>query len=164
MGFILDTFKSKHAGVYAIIIFLLGVCLVGCTTTKKAIQILNAHPETSARYCAVNYPVRDSIIFQKGKVITKHYVDTLQGDSIPCTLAESYVHCPPSTHSIDSIFVHDTITIIRENTAKLKSVTLKKSALLNKIEKLEPWRTRALFTWLIIAVVLVGGLIIKRLI
>lgn len=54
--------------------------LVSCMTAKKATQYMKAHPEVSAKFCAEEYPVKETveIIIQEDTAGAKKVRDSLQ--------------------------------------------------------------------------------------
>jgi hypothetical protein len=114
--------------------------------------------------CAARFPVKDSTIIRTGPVIIKHHVDTVPGPSVECPpqlpgQPPTMVHCPPSTARTDTFIRIDTLTIIRENTAKTAALTNSLAVTKEQLRSAENgrgnWRGRALWTW--IAIVVIGG-------
>lgn len=104
--------------------------LSGCSESKqiaKAKQRLDSNPIEAAKYCAAKFPVKEQVIFTPGAI----RIDTVwqaYSDYVP-------FDCPPSdtvvTYKVDVKFkekiitrtVTDTITIVRENTARVDQIT-----------------------------------------
>lgn len=157
--------------ITAALAWFLLLILSSCTTERKAVKYMDNHGFQAAKYCAKAFPVRDSIIYQKGEAIIKSDTTYLEGDSIPCPVLTNYdktkkgkpvyVHCPPSKIIHDSVFVHDTVTVIRENTAKVKAQQGRITLLIHEVEKYKPWKGRALWTWGILSVLIGGGIVLK---
>lgn len=158
--------KTKEILIAALVVLFLGFLLTGCTTESKAVKYMNSHAFDAARYCATAFPVKDSIIYKPGQTIIRSDTTVLPGDSIPCPDQEpgqppAVVHCPPSRIIHDSIFVHDTTTIIRENTAKTADLTGQLAIATSQYAKARKWKPRTLWTWGILAVLIGGGVILK---
>lgn len=149
----------------AIIIIWLALIVTSCTTQKKATGYFNNHSLQAAEYCANAFPVRDSIIYKPGQIVHKLDTQYLPGDSVPCPPTPGqletklvYVKCPPIKIITDSVFIHDTTTVIRENMAKVSSMQQQNAVLTNQLEKAKPWKSRAIWTW-VIAAVLIGAIV-----
>jgi hypothetical protein len=147
----------------ALLVLFLGFLLTGCTTQRKAVKYFDNHGFAAAQYCAGAYPVKDSTVYLHGQTTVVHHTDTIPGDSIPCPVEKGtlnqgtpvYVHCPPSTHTIDTITRTDTTVLYRENTARVAALTGQLAVNTDRAEKAEngrgKWRLRALITWGILA-------------
>lgn len=121
--------------------FLLILLFTGCYSSKKAkLQFNKAalnYPEIPAAYCANEFPVRDSVI--KDTVTTTDTVliqgsiteDTLivrVNDTVRITIIRDL----PGKVITNTVHIRD--TIIRENTAALKSCEIDKSKLITLTE------------------------------
>lgn len=125
------------------------VCfLASCGTEKKinkAKATLSEHPNALAEICAEKFPVKENTVYISGKTVT----DTIYVDATPMI---DYVDCPPSdTITRYKVEVKtkireitktrtDTVTIVKENTAKLKVETDAKEAAL---QDRDDWKKRA---------------------
>jgi hypothetical protein len=122
---------------YLVLIILLFFC--GCYSERKAksqfAKAAIAYPKLPAEYCAIIYPIKDSII--KDTVLTTDTVlvqgqditDTIFGDTIRITTIR-YLPGKIITNTI-----HVTDTIIRENTAALKLCEFDKSIALGLLKE-----------------------------
>lgn len=70
-------------------VFIAAMFLYSCNPISKAVKTFNANPEQAALYCALTFPVRDSII--KGDTILK--TDTVTNESVEYIQVE----CPPNS-------------------------------------------------------------------
>lgn len=160
----------------AIAVLWIAFFLTSCQTQKKVTRYLNENNRFAANYCGLAFPVRDSIIYKPGQTITKSDTSYLPGDSIPCPVVDNYVktdyvktkkektmyvHCPPNRLIRDTIIRFDTTTIIRENRAKIEAQELTINDLNKKVDKFKQWKARAIWTWVILAVLIGGGIVLK---
>lgn len=152
----------------AIIIIWIALIVTSCATQKKATGYFNNHSLQAAEYCANAFPVRDSIIYNPGQIVHKLDTQYLPGDSVPCPPAVGqvetkliYVKCPPTKIITDSVFIHDTTTVIRENMAKVSAMQQQNAVLTNEFEKAKPWKGRAIWTWVILAVLIGSGIVLR---
>lgn len=159
----------------AIAVLWMAFFLTSCQTQKKVTRYLNENNSFAAEYCGLAFPVRDSIIYKPGRVISKSDTTYLPGDSIPCPELPNYdkskngkpvyVHCPPNKRITDTIFKVDTITVIRENTAKISYLTQANTTLSNSLKtyknKAEHRGKLMWWTWGILAVLIAGYFFIK---
>lgn len=140
---------------------LIALILFGCYSEKKANQQFSkattAYPAIAANYCAITYPVKDTVI--KGDTITTWDTLYLQGETFTDTLVTkdtvriTTIIKQPAKIITNTIYIKD--TIIKENTAKLEACQLEKNTLLNLLKKktdeadnLKHWRN----IWMLIAI------------
>ena len=155
----------------AIAVLWMAFFLTSCQTQKKVTRYLNENNSFAAEYCGLAFPVRDSIIYKPGQVISRSDTTYLPGDSLPCphhiadVNKKVYVHCPPNQLITDTIFKVDTITVIRENTAKISSLSQSNTTLSNSLktykDKAEHRGKLMWWTWGILTVLIAGYVFIK---
>lgn len=149
---------------YLIIILL----LASCYSQKKATEQFNKaalnYPEIPATFCANEFPVKDSVI--KDTVITTDTVLIQSGITedtiivkVKDTLRVTIIRELPGKVITNTIHIRD--TIIRENTAALKSCEIDKSKaiglLVKKTDEAEKYKgqakKRGLFMWGLLALI-----------
>lgn len=107
-------------------IFVVLIFLYSCTTQKKAIKYFNDNENIASNYCAEKYPVQTDtmVIVQTDTTLLKEYITEIDSIEITDTICLEYKekikyiikNNPPITK---------TITIEKENTAKIKVLQLK---------------------------------------
>jgi hypothetical protein len=78
-----------------IILYSVTILIISCNPISKAVKTFNANPEQAALYCAVTFPVKDSII--KGDTVVIN-------DTVTNTIVDSVkVDCPPNSEKVITI-------------------------------------------------------------
>lgn len=107
-------------------LFIIVIFLYSCTTQKKAINYFNNNEEVAANYCANKYPIGTDtmVIVEHDTTILKEYIKEIDSLEIHDTI------CLELKEKIKYIIKNNppvvkTITIEKENTAKLKALQIK---------------------------------------
>ncbi len=105
--------------------FIILIFLYSCTTQKKAINYFNNNEDVASTYCANKYPVQTDtmVIVQTDTTLLKEYIKEIDSIEIHDTICLQYKekikyiikNNPPITK---------TITIEKENTARVKSLQI----------------------------------------
>lgn len=138
------------------IIFLL--LLTGCLSKQRA---LNKLEKDLPKICADRFPVKDSTIYIKGDTINT--VEFFEGQSDTVIVETKDTVTLTVTKVVTKVVtktLHDTVKVVRENTARVAALQADNAALQDKLNTSiaygEKWRNRAadyLF-WLIALVTL----------
>lgn len=147
--------------------------LFGCTTQHKAAKYFDSHGFQAAQYCATVFPVKSDSVYLPGSIIRTSDTTYLPGDSIPCPQQKpgsppAVVHCPFSLHIRDTLWLHDTLRITKENPAKDSIITgqarqISEQGIRLQIEKDKAsHRGRLMWgTWIVLALLISGWVILK---
>jgi hypothetical protein len=116
-------------------LLIITIFLYSCTTQRKATNYFNNNPDVASEYCAEKYPVGTDtmVIVEHDTTLLKEYIKEIDSLEIHDTICLEY------KERIKYIFKNNppitkTITIEKENTAKIKSLQIKLEKAENKIE------------------------------
>jgi PBP1b-binding outer membrane lipoprotein LpoB len=150
--------RHRPDGWYALFVLLVLLLAMivffftNCYNQKKAQQqfakaAIN-YPKIPADYCALNFPVRDSII--RGDTVTTldtMYIDQIRTDTLMNELNDTVYIVTTLPAKIVTKIISRTDTVFKENTANLKSCQLDNSNLIqllrNKTSELDNWKGKA---------------------
>lgn len=114
------------------------IFLYSCTTQRKATNYFNNNPEIAADYCAEKFPIGADtlVIVEHDTTLLKEYIKEIDSIEIMDTICLEYrekikyiiKNNPPITK---------TITIEKENTARVKSLQIKLEKREEEIESLK---------------------------
>ncbi len=172
--------ESEQEIVWTIIVGLILVFIMLLVTSclpnrkfAKAVKVMNNDPEQAAWYCAVKFPVKDTIIYR----------DSVTYDTI---INDNYIHDTATIHDTDTITktspaktlvktVYKVKEIVRENTAKVqalefalsdatKLIAKKDSEVDDCRKKSDEWKGLAQkrFWWLLLLIAAVAGWILRK--
>lgn len=141
---------------------LLILILAGCYSERKAKEQFSkaaiAYPKLPADYCAITYPVKDSVITDTLTTTDTLYVDPLPADTVMIqdfdTIRIYITKTQPAKIITNTIRIRD--TIYQTNTAALKSCELDNSRLIAVTTKqagdIDKWQGTAKkrFWWILI--------------
>lgn len=162
-----------YVGMIIIMLILLATACLPNRKFAKAVKTMNEDPEQAAWYCAVKFPVKDTIIYR----------DSISYDTIYDT-----------NYFVDTTTIHDTTTItktsptktivktvyqvkeiVRENTAKVTALEYSLSAstklILDKEEEIKnceqnasKWKglAKQRFWWLLLLISAAAGWILRK--
>jgi len=142
--------------------------LSSCISTRKAVEVLSNRGKLS-EICADSFKIKDSITYvKKEKIDTVYFIaDSVRyRDTVICYPADTVIrniHIPCRSVVIEKT-IHDTITVYKENTAKvdyLSQQLQKEKAYEDNIKRsLQAWRRWALRFGLVLLLI-VGFEILK---
>lgn len=124
----------------AVVAILVILAFTGCYSQKKAKEQFNKaalnYPEIGSNYCANEFPVKDSVITDTVSTTDTLYVEGLSDtvmiqdfDTVRITITKTL----PAKIITNTVHIRD--TIIRENTAALKSCEIDKSKTIDLLVK-----------------------------
>lgn len=130
-------------------ILLIIVIISGCNTSKRMQKQIGkihvTHPELLTKYCAEEFPVKETVTIVKGKDSIVYSTTVVDCDSAFRELQKLYPNEPIEVirEKLKTVYVPkietkyrvDTITKVQENTAKLKTIEAENSILKRDLEK-----------------------------
>lgn len=119
-----------------LLIIVLFVC--SCTTQKKAIRYFNENENIASTYCADKYPVKTDtlVIVETDTTLLKEYINQIDSIEIHDTICLEYREKIKYIVKQNPPIVK-TITIEKENTAKIKSLQFQLEDKTKRIYQLE---------------------------
>jgi hypothetical protein len=172
--------KVKAADDYMFWVLVFGILsltiisITSCLPNKKfakAVQTMNDHPDQAAWYCAVKFPVKDTIIYRDSVtydtiINTNYFSDTT-------TIHDTTTITSPAKTLVKTIY--KVKEIVRENTAKVtaleyalvestKIISKKEEDLRSCQNKSEEWRglAKKRFWWLLLLIAAISGWVLRK--
>jgi hypothetical protein len=151
------------------VVLILSLFVISCTTQKKAVRYFNENEPIASKYCADKYPVKTDtlVIVEHDTTLLKEYIKDIDSIEIHDTICLEY------REKIKYIIKNNppiikTITIEKENTAKIKSLQFDNDDKLKKIYKLEAKneilkkRTQNYLIFILFLLLMIIGYIAKK--
>jgi hypothetical protein len=120
------------------VVLILSLFVISCTTQKKAVRYFNENEPIASKYCADKYPVKTDtlVIVEHDTTLLKEYIKDIDSIEIHDTICLEY------REKIKYIIKNNppvikTITIEKENTARIKSLQFENEDKQKRIYKLE---------------------------
>lgn len=155
------------------------IAFIGCTTVEKAKKKLDENPVEAGRYCAEKFPVKDTVVFTEDSI----HFDTIYVDQGEVPLIDT-------ASKNDTIVITKTITlpgkvitktvehekiVQKENTARVEALrqelansnaqlSQSKTRVSDMTALRNGWRLKALITWLIFILLLIGWILTRKII
>jgi hypothetical protein len=165
--------QFKTDGYGGCLVWIILLLMIGCNSVRKAAKIFDKHEPDAAIYCAVKFPVRDTII--QGDTVTT--TDTLWGmelvhdTTVNKTMDTVTIHITKPVTVTRTLTIHD--TVYRENTARVTVLQNANSELSRNVadlteqrDNLQAFKDRMRgkvhipWWWLLVAAI-IGGVAIK---
>lgn len=170
---------NEQISTWAAIGFLLVVMLLIATSClpnrkfAKAVGVMNDHPDQAAWYCAIKFPVKDTIIYRDSVTYdtiydTNYFVDTT---TIHDTINK--IVSSPAKTLVKTIY--KVKEIVRENTAKvqaLESSLIESTKIISRKDdevkecqkKSNEWEATAKkrFWWLLLLIAAIAGWVLRK--
>jgi hypothetical protein len=157
---------------WIVILFALSSCLPN-RKFAKAVKIMNNDPEQAAWYCAVKFPVKDTIIYRDSVSYDTIYDTNYITDTTTIHDTTTITKTSPAKTIVKTVY--QVKEIVRENTAKVTALemALAKSTELisNKDaevkeckEESDEWRSLAKkrFWWLLLIIGMIVGWVLRK--
>lgn len=162
-----------HVGIIIIMLVLIATSCLPNRKFAKAVRTMDSDPEQAAWYCAIKFPVKDTIIYR----------DSVTYDTI---INENYIHDTATIHDTTTITntspaktlvktVYKVKEIVRENTAKVQALEYalsdatkliaKKDAQVDECQKeSNEWKglAKKRFWWLLLLIAAVAGWVLRK--
>ena len=166
--------QISHWAYVGIIIIMLVLIATSCLPNRKfakAVKIMNDQPDQAAWYCAVKFPVKDTVIYRDS--ITYDTIVNTNYFSDTTTIHDTTTITSPAKTLVKTVY--KVKEIVRENTAKVqaleyaltestKIISKKDSEVDECREKSNEWEKLAKkrFWWLLILIAAVAGWILRK--
>jgi len=166
--------QISHWAYVGIIIIMLVLIATSCLPNRKfakAVKIMNDQPDQAAWYCAVKFPVKDTVIYRDS--ITYDTIVNTNYFSDTTTIHDTTTITSPAKTLIKTVY--KVKEIVRENTAKVqaleyaltestKIISKKDSEVDECREKSNEWEKLAKkrFWWLLLLIAAVAGWILRK--
>jgi hypothetical protein len=166
--------QISHWAYVGIIIIMLVLIATSCLPNRKfakAVKIMNDQPDQAAWYCAVKFPVKDTVIYRDS--ITYDTIVNTNYFSDTTTIHDTTTITSPAKTLVKTVY--KVKEIVRENTAKVqaleyaltestKIISKKDSEVDECREKSNEWEKLAKkrFWWLLLLIAAVAGWILRK--
>jgi len=166
--------QISHWTYVGIIIIMLVLIATSCLPNRKfakAVKIMNDQPDQAAWYCAVKFPVKDTVIYRDS--ITYDTIVNTNYFSDTTTIHDTTTITSPAKTLVKTVY--KVKEIVRENTAKVqaleyaltestKIISKKDSEVDECREKSNEWEKLAKkrFWWLLLLIAAVAGWILRK--
>ena len=160
-----------HVGIIIIMLVLIATSCLPNRKFAKAVKIMNDQPDQAAWYCAVKFPVKDTVIYRDS--ITYDTIVNTNYFSDTTTIHDTTTITSPAKTLVKTVY--KVKEIVRENTAKVqaleysltestKIISKKDSEVDECREKSNEWEKLAKkrFWWLLLLIAAVAGWVIRK--
>lgn len=160
-----------HVGIIIIMLVLIATSCLPNRKFAKAVKIMNDQPDQAAWYCAVKFPVKDTVIYRDS--ITYDTIVNTNYFSDTTTIHDTTTITSPAKTLVKTVY--KVKEIVRENTAKVqaleyaltestKIISKKDSEVDECREKSNEWEKLAKkrFWWLLLLIAAVAGWVLRK--
>lgn len=160
-----------YVGMIIIMLVLIATACLPNRKFAKAVKIMNDQPDQAAWYCAVKFPIKDTVIYRDS--ITYDTIVNTNYFSDTTTIHDTTTITSPAKTLVKTVY--KVKEIVRENTAKVqaleyaltestKIISKKDSEVDECREKSNEWEKLAKkrFWWLLLLIAAVAGWILRK--